>query len=264
MKQYLQLLEDILAHGTNKDDRTGTGTLSVFGRQLRFNLSEGFPLITTKKLHLPSIIHELLWFISGETNVRYLQENGVNIWNEWADEKGDLGEVYGKQWRSWESSQAPPIDQLADVIKQIKLNPDSRRLLVNAWNVAKISNMALPPCHYSYQFWVAEGQLSCLFNMRSVDCFLGLPFNIASYAFLTHMVAQQCDLKPGEVIFSGGDVHLYQNHLTQAHQQLTRNPHPLPKLKFNRKPPSLFDYQFTDFAILDYQAHPHIKAEVAI
>lgn len=264
MKQYLDLLQDILDNGAVKSDRTGTGTISVFGRQMRFDLSEGFPLVTTKKLHIRSIIHELLWFISGETNIKYLQDNGVSIWDEWADENGDLGDVYGKQWRFWETKEGQTIDQLANVIDQINNNPDSRRHLVSAWNPGKIEQMALPPCHYVFQFYVANGKLSCMFNMRSVDCFLGLPFNIASYALLTYMVAQQCDLKPGELIWTGGDVHLYQNHLEQTRLQLTREPYPLPQLEIVRKPDSLFEYRFEDFIIRNYHSHPHIKAEVAV
>ncbi|MGR9100929.1 MAG: thymidylate synthase [Gammaproteobacteria bacterium] len=264
MKQYLELLQDVLKNGKSKQDRTGTGTLSVFGRQMRFDLSAGFPLVTTKRLHLSSIIHELLWFISGETNIRYLRENGVGIWDEWADENGDLGDVYGRQWRSWQSQDGVLIDQLAVVVEQIKENPDSRRHLVSAWNVAKIEQMALPPCHYAYQFYVADGVLSCMFHMRSVDCFLGLPFNIASYALLTHMMAQQCDLTPGELIWTGGDVHLYMNHLEQARLQLTREPYALPKLKIISRPSNLFEYRYEDFVIEDYRSHPHIKAEVAV
>lgn len=264
MRQYLHLLEDILEHGEEKQDRTGTGTISVFGRQMRFNLAEGFPLITTKKLHLRSIIHELLWFLSGDTNIQYLQDNGVSIWNEWADENGNLGPVYGQQWRSWMNSNGDRVDQISQVIQQIKMHPYSRRLLVNAWNVGQLEEMALPPCHYAFQFYVSNGKLSCKWEQRSVDTFLGLPFNISSYALLTYMVAQQCDLEPGELIFSGGDVHLYLNHIEQAKQQLERQPYSLPTLKIKRKPDSIFDYQFEDFEILDYKCHPHIKAPVAI
>ncbi len=264
MKQYLDLLQDILDNGTLKQDRTGTGTLSVFGRQMRFDLAEGLPLVTTKKLHLPSIIHELLWFVSGETNIGYLQENGVSIWDEWADEQGELGDVYGRQWRSWPAPDGRNIDQLQNLVEQLRSNPDSRRHIVSAWNVAAIENMALPPCHYVYQFYVADGRLSCMFNMRSVDCFLGLPFNLASYALLTCMLAQQCDLVPGELIWTGGDVHLYLNHLQQTRLQLMRQPYPLPQLKIHRKPASLFAYRFDDFLIEDYQYHPHIKARVAV
>ena len=264
MQAYLDLLSDVLDGGVEKDDRTGTGTLSVFGRQMRFDLSAGFPLLTTKKLHVPSIVHELLWFISGDTNIRYLKENGVSIWNEWADEHGELGDVYGKQWRAWRGADGRRVDQLASVVEQIRVNPDSRRLLVSAWNPAEIDRMALPPCHYSFQFHVSRGSLSCLFNMRSVDVFLGLPFNIASYALLTLMIAQQCDLAPGELIWSGADTHLYLNHLEQARLQLTRIPYPLPQLKIQRRPPSLFEYRFEDFQLDNYQAHPHIKAPVAV
>ncbi|MBE2940333.1 thymidylate synthase [Anoxybacillus flavithermus] len=264
MKQYLQLLEDILQNGVYKDDRTGTGTLSVFGRQLRFDLREGFPLLTTKKLHIRSIIHELLWFLSGDTNIRYLKENSVTIWDEWADENGDLGPVYGAQWRSWKGADGRTIDQISEVIEQIKTNPNSRRLLVSAWNVAELDRMKLPPCHYAFQFYVENGMLSCMWQQRSVDTFLGLPFNIASYALLTHMVAQQCNLQPKELIFTGGDVHLYMNHIEQAKLQLTREPRPLPKLIIKRKPASIFEYRFEDFEIVDYDPHPHIKADVSI
>jgi thymidylate synthase len=264
MKQYLDLLNDILENGVKKDDRTGTGTLSVFGRQLRFDLQKGFPLLTTKKLHIRSIIHELLWFLSGDTNIKYLQENGVTIWDEWADENGDLGPVYGAQWRSWKGADGQTIDQISEVIEQIKTNPNSRRLLVSAWNVAEIDKMKLPPCHYAFQFYVADGKLSCMWQQRSVDTFLGLPFNIASYALLTHMIAQQCDLEVGELIFTGGDVHLYLNHIEQAKLQLTREPRPLPKLVIKRKPDSIFGYKFEDFEIVDYHPHPHIKAPVAV
>jgi thymidylate synthase len=264
LRQYLQLLEDILENGVEKDDRTGVGTLSVFGRQLRLNLQEGFPLLTTKKLHIRSIIYELLWFLKGDTNVRYLQENGVTIWDEWADENGDLGPIYGAQWRSWKGADGKTVDQISWVIEEIKRNPNSRRLLVSAWNVAELDKMKLPPCHYAFQFYVADGKLSCMWQQRSVDTFLGLPFNIASYALLTHMIAQQCDLDVGELIFSGGDVHLYKNHLEQAKLQLTREPRPLPKLVIKRKPASIFEYEFEDFEIVDYDPHPHIKAPVAI
>jgi thymidylate synthase len=264
LRQYLQLLEDILENGVEKDDRTGVGTLSVFGRQLRFNLQEGFPLLTTKKLHIRSIIYELLWFLKGDTNVRYLQENGVTIWDEWADENGDLGPIYGAQWRSWKGADGKTVDQISWVIEEIKRNPNSRRLLVSAWNVAELDKMKLPPCHYAFQFYVADGKLSCMWQQRSVDTFLGLPFNIASYALLTHMIAEQCDLDVGELIFSGGDVHLYKNHLEQAKLQLTREPRPLPKLVIKRKPTSIFEYEFEDFEIVDYDPHPHIKAPVAV
>ncbi|MGG4396284.1 thymidylate synthase [Paenibacillus thiaminolyticus] len=264
MKSYLALLQDILEHGVKKEDRTGTGTLSVFGRQLRFDLAKGFPLVTTKRLHLKSIVHELLWFLSGDTNIRYLKENGVRIWDEWADENGNLGPVYGSQWRAWETKDGRMIDQIANVIEQIKTNPDSRRLLVSAWNVGEVDQMKLPPCHYSFQFYVAGGKLSCLLNMRSVDTFLGLPFNIASYSLLTHMVAQQCGLEVGEFIWSGGDVHIYSNHMEQVKTQLEREPLPLPKLVIKRKPDSIFDYRFDDFEFVDYQHHPTIKAPVAV
>jgi len=264
MKQYLDLLRDILENGVEKEDRTGTGTLSVFGRQLRFNLQDGFPLVTTKKLHIRSIIYELLWFLKGDTNVRYLQENGVTIWDEWADENGDLGRIYGAQWRAWRTSDSGTIDQITRVVEEIKYNPNSRRLLVSAWNVGELNQMALPPCHYAFQFYVANGRLSCMWQQRSVDTFLGLPFNIASYALLTHMIAQQCDLDVGELIFTGGDVHLYKNHIEQAKLQLTREPRPLPKLVIKRKPPSIFDYEYEDFEFVGYDPHPAIKAPVSV
>jgi thymidylate synthase len=264
LRQYLQLLEDILENGVEKEDRTGVGTLSVFGRQLRFNLQDGFPLVTTKKLHIRSIIYELLWFLKGDTNVRYLQENGVTIWDEWADENGDLGPVYGAQWRSWKGADGKTVDQIASVVEEIKRNPNSRRLLVNAWNVAELDKMKLPPCHYAFQFYVANGRLSCMWQQRSVDTFLGLPFNIASYALLTHMIAEQCRLDVGELIFTGGDVHLYKNHIEQAKLQLTREPRPLPKLVLKRKPSSIFDYEYDDFEIVGYDPHPTIKAPVAV
>ncbi|MEC5186724.1 thymidylate synthase [Geobacillus thermodenitrificans] len=264
LRQYLQLLEDILENGVEKEDRTGVGTLSVFGRQLRFNLQDGFPLVTTKKLHIRSIIYELLWFLKGDTNVRYLQENGVTIWDEWADENGDLGPVYGAQWRSWKGADGKTVDQIASVVEEIKRNPNSRRLLVNAWNVAELGKMKLPPCHYAFQFYVANGRLSCMWQQRSVDTFLGLPFNIASYALLTHMIAEQCGLDVGELIFTGGDVHLYKNHIEQAKLQLTREPRPLPKLVLKRKPSSIFDYEYDDFEIVGYDPHPTIKAPVAV
>lgn len=264
MKNYLELLQDVLHNGVHKEDRTGTGTLSVFGRQLRFDLNEGFPLVTTKRIHLKSVVHELLWFLSGDTNIRYLKENGVSIWDEWADENGDLGPVYGSQWRTWEAPSGEKIDQIAAVVDAIKNNPDSRRHLVSAWNVAEINRMKLPPCHFAFQFYVAEGKLSCMLTMRSVDTFLGLPFNIASYALLTHMIAQQCDLEVGEFIWSGGDVHIYSNHLEQVKTQLEREPFALPKLVIKRKPDSIFDYKFEDFEFENYQHHPGIKAPVAI
>lgn len=257
-------MQDILDNGARKTDRTGTGTLSVFGRQLRFDLSEGFPLITTKKLHLRSIIYELLWFLNGDTNIKYLKDNGVSIWDEWADENGELGPVYGSQWRSWPSPNGESIDQITKVLNQIKSKPDSRRHIVSAWNPAEVDKMALPPCHALFQFYVAEGKLSCQLYQRSADYFLGVPFNIASYALLTHMVAQQCELLPGEFIWTGGDVHLYTNHLEQAQTQLSRTPFDLPQLKIARKPDSLFDYQFEDFEILNYQSHPGIKAPIAV
>lgn len=264
MQQYLALMQDVLDHGVKKEDRTGVGTLSVFGRQLRFNLQEGFPMVTTKKLHLRSIIYELLWFLKGDTNIQYLKDNKVSIWDEWADEEGNLGPVYGAQWRNWEAKDGELIDQISQVIDQIKTTPDSRRLIVSAWNVGELKNMALPPCHYAFQFYVAEGRLSCMLNQRSCDVFLGVPFNIASYALLTHMVAQQCDLDVGEFVWTGGDVHLYSNHIEQAKLQLTREPFPLPQLKLKRKPESIFEYEYEDFEILNYQSHPHIKAEVAV
>lgn len=264
MRQYLDLLKDIQDNGVRKTDRTGTGTLSVFGRQLRFDLSEGFPLVTTKRLHLRSIIYELLWFLKGETNIKYLKDNGVSIWDEWADENGDLGPVYGSQWRSWPTPDGRHIDQIAQVLHQIKTKPDSRRHIVTAWNPAEVDNMALPPCHALFQFYVADGKLSCQLYQRSCDTFLGLPFNIASYALLTHLVAQQCDLVPGDFVWTGGDVHLYSNHLDQARLQLTRAPFPLPQLVIKRKPDSLFDYNFEDFEIANYQYHPSIKAPIAV
>ncbi|MCA1579554.1 MAG: thymidylate synthase [Acidobacteria bacterium] len=264
MKQYLDLLQDILDNGIYKDDRTGTGTRSVFGRQLRFNLCDGFPLITTKKLHLRSIIYELLWFLAGDTNIRFLKENGVRIWDEWADENGDLGPVYGRQWRAWQTADGEVIDQISNVVHDIKHNPDSRRLIVNAWNVGELKKMALQPCHVLFQFYVANGKLSCQMYQRSADVFLGLPFNIASYSMLTHMMAQQCDLDVGDFSIVIGDTHLYENHLEQARLQITRDPLPLPQLTIHRKPPSIFDYKFEDFEIVNYQSHPHIAAKVAI
>jgi thymidylate synthase len=264
LKAYLDLMRHVLEHGVEKADRTGTGTRSVFGWQMRFDLAEGFPLVTTKKLHLRSIIHELLWFIQGSTNTAYLRENGVSIWDEWADEQGELGPVYGYQWRKWPTADGGHIDQLSDVIERIRRDPDSRRLIVSAWNVADLPRMALAPCHAFFQFYVAGGRLSCQMYQRSADIFLGVPFNIASYALLTEMVAQQCDLKPGDFVWTGGDCHLYLNHLEQAQVQLAREPFPLPRLRILRRPPSLFDYRFEDFAIDDYQSHPHIKAPVAV
>ncbi|KRE83949.1 thymidylate synthase [Paenibacillus sp. Soil766] len=264
MKAYLELLKDVLDQGVEKGDRTGTGTISVFGRQMRINLSEGFPLLTTKKLHIKSIVHELLWFISGSTNVQYLRENGVTIWDEWADENGNLGRVYGAQWRTWLAPNGQVIDQIEKLIHQIKTNPDSRRHLVSAWNPAEVDHMALPPCHYAFQFYVANGRLSCMFQMRSVDTFLGLPFNLASYALLTHMIAQQCNLEVGDLIWNGGDVHIYQNHVEQVNKQLGREPQELPTLHIKRKPASIFDYQFDDFEFLNYTPLPGIKAPIAI
>lgn len=264
MKQYLDLMQDIIDNGAQKGDRTGTGTLSVFGRQLRFDLSEGFPLVTTKKLHTRSIIVELLWFLRGDTNIKYLHDHNVTIWDEWADENGNLGPVYGYQWRSWPAPNGQSIDQISKLVQQIKSHPDSRRHIVTAWNPAEVDKMALPPCHALFQFYVAEGRLSCQLYQRSADYFLGVPFNIASYAFLTHMVAQQCDLVPGEFIWTGGDVHLYTNHLEQARLQLGREPFPLPKLVIKRKPETLFDYRLEDFEIVNYQSHPTIKAPIAV
>jgi thymidylate synthase len=264
MQAYLDLLAELLHTGTVKQDRTGTGTNSVFGRQMRFNLAEGFPLVTTKKVHVKSIIHELLWFISGSSNVRYLQENGVSIWNEWADENGELGPVYGKQWRSWPADNGTTIDQLAQVIEQIKSNPDSRRMIVSAWNVAQVPQMALPPCHALFQFYVAEGKLSCQLYQRSADYFLGVPFNIASYALLTELIAHVCNLKPGDFIWTGGDTHLYSNHFEQAREQLNRQPLPLPTLALNPDVKSLFDFTYSDINIEQYQHHPAIKAPVAV
>lgn len=264
MRQYLDLLQDVLDHGARKEDRTGTGTLSVFGRQLRFALAQGFPLVTTKKVHTRSIIYELLWFLRGDTNVRWLQERGVTIWDEWADAGGELGPVYGRQWRSWPSADGRSIDQLATVIRQLREDPDSRRMIVSAWNVGELASMALAPCHALFQFYVAGGRLSCQLYQRSCDLFLGVPFNIASYALLTHLLAQQCDLEPGDFVWTGGDCHLYLNHLEQARLQLTRAPYPLPRLELRRRPPTLFDYEFDDIAILDYQHHPAIKAPVAV
>ncbi|HYO91650.1 MAG TPA: thymidylate synthase [Pyrinomonadaceae bacterium] len=264
MKQYLDYLSHILQHGVRKSDRTGTGTISTFGYQMRFDLQEGFPVLTTKKLHLRSIVHELLWFLKGETNIKYLKENGVRIWDEWADEQGELPGIYGKQWRRWETAEGRVIDQIGQLVEMIKTNPDSRRLIVSAWNVAEIDRMALPPCHALFQFYVAEGKLSCQLYQRSADSFLGVPFNRASYALLTHMMAQQCDLGVGEFIWTGGDCHLYLNHLEQVKLQLTREPYPLPQLVIKRKPASIFDYRFEDFEIVNYQSHPHIAAAVSV
>jgi len=264
MRQYLDLMQDILDNGSVKTDRTGTGTKSVFGRQLRFDLADGFPLVTTKKLHLRSIIYELLWFLKGETNIKYLKDNKVTIWDEWADENGDLGPVYGSQWRSWPTPGGRKIDQIANAIEQIKSKPDSRRHIVSAWNPAEVDSMALPPCHALFQFYVADGKLSCQLYQRSADYFLGVPFNIASYALLLEMFAQQCDLIPGEFVWTGGDVHLYSNHFEQAKLQLSRESFSLPKLMIKRKPSSIFEYEFEDFEIVNYQSHPSIKAPIAV
>ncbi len=264
MQQYLDFLRHIRDNGAAKTDRTGTGTFSVFAYQMRFDLSQGFPLVTTKKLSLRSIIHELLWFLRGDTNIRYLHENKVTIWDEWADSQGNLGPVYGKQWRAWQTVEGKVIDQMSEVVDKIKKDPDSRRLIVSAWNVGELSKMALPPCHLLFQFYVVNNKLSCQSYQRSADAFLGVPFNIASYSLLTHMVAQQCGLDVGEFIWTGGDCHIYANHLEQVDLQLSRSPLALPTLQIKRKPASLFDYQYEDFEIVNYQAHPHIKAEVAI
>jgi thymidylate synthase len=264
MQIYLDLLKHILDHGTKKEDRTGTGTLSIFGYQMRFNLTDGFPLVTTKKLHVKSIIHELLWFLSGDTNVKYLQENGVRIWNEWADDQGDLGPVYGKQWRSWDRGDGTAIDQISEVVHLISTNPNSRRMIVNAWNVADLPKMALAPCHCMFQFYVANGRLSCQLYQRSADAFLGVPFNIASYALLTMMLAQVTGLEPGDFVHTFGDLHLYNNHLNQAELQLGRDPRPLPQMKLNNERKTIFDFTFEDFLLLDYDPHPHIKALVAV
>jgi thymidylate synthase len=264
MEQYLELLRHIMEKGASKTDRTGTGTTSCFGYQMRFDLQQGFPLVTTKKLHLKSIIYELLWFLRGDTNIKYLNENGVSIWDEWADERGELGPVYGKQWRNWEGADGKVVDQVSDLIKQIKTNPDSRRLIISAWNVAELQQMALMPCHSLFQFYVAEGKLSCQLYQRSADVFLGVPFNIASYALLTLMIAQVCDLEPGEFIHTFGDVHLYNNHIEQAKLQLTRTPHPLPVMKLNPEVKNIFDFKYEDFKLENYQFHPPIKAPVAV
>ncbi len=264
MKTYLDLLDHVLTHGVRKEDRTGTGTLSVFGHQMRFPLANGFPLLTTKKLHTRSIIHELLWFLKGDTNIGYLRDNGVTIWDEWADAEGNLGPVYGAQWRSWPTPDGQHIDQITRIVEDIRRSPDSRRLIVSAWNVGELPHMALPPCHALFQFYVAEGRLSCQLYQRSADIFLGVPFNIASYALLTHMVAQQTDLEPGEFIWTGGDCHLYLNHLDQARLQLSRTPRALPRLKLARRPESIFDYRFEDFVIEGYDPWPGIKAPIAV
>ncbi|OCG06334.1 thymidylate synthase [Gilliamella apis] len=264
MKQYLSLMQKILNEGTAKSDRTGTGTLSIFGHQMRFNLQDGFPLVTTKKCHLRSIIYELLWFLKGDTNINYLKDNKVTIWDEWADKNGDLGPVYGKQWRAWGAADGRQIDQISQLIEQIKNDPDSRRMIVSAWNVGELDQMALAPCHALFQFYVAQGKLSCQLYQRSCDVFLGLPFNIASYSLLVHMIAQQCDLEVGDFVWTGGDTHLYSNHMEQTHLQLSREPKQLPKLVIKRRPPTIFDYEFEDFEIVDYDPYPAIKAPVAI
>jgi len=264
MQQYLQLVQHIIDHGTEKTDRTGTGTKSCFGYQMRFNLADGFPLVTTKKLHLKSIIHELLWFLKGDTNIQYLKEHGVRIWDEWADANGDLGPVYGKQWRSWEAPNGVVIDQISELIEQIKKTPDSRRLIVSAWNVGDLSKMALMPCHNMFQFYVADGKLSCQLYQRSADVFLGVPFNIASYALLTMMIAQVCDLEYGDFVHSFGDVHLYNNHMEQANLQLNRKPFPLPTMKINPAVKDIFAFQYDDFTLENYECHPGIKAPVAV
>ena len=264
MKQYLDLLETVLQTGVHKEDRTGTGTLSIFGHQMRFNLEEGFPALTTKKLHLKSIIHELLWFLKGDTNVRYLQDNGVRIWNEWADELGELGPVYGAQWRSWHSPDGKTIDQISEVVESLKQNPDSRRHVVSAWNVGDLDKMHLPPCHLLFQFYVAGGKLSCQLYQRSCDVFLGVPFNIASYALLTLLMAQVCGYQPGDFVWTGGDVHIYTNHLEQVRLQLSREPLPLPQMKINPEIDDIFRFRYDDFELVNYQAHPHIPGKVAV
>ena len=264
MRQYLDLLDHVLTNGVKKNDRTGTGTISVFGHQMRFSLEEGFPVLTTKKLHLKSIIYELLWFLKGDTNVKYLQENGVRIWNEWADENGDLGPIYGYQWRSWSAPDGGHIDQISEVIESIKTNPDSRRMLVSAWNVGELDKMRLPPCHIIFQFYVAGGKLSCQLYQRSADIFLGVPFNIASYSLLTMMMAQVTGLKPGDFVHTLGDGHIYLNHLEQVKLQLTREPYPLPQMKINLDVKSIFEFKYEDFELVNYQAHPHIKGKVAL
>ncbi len=264
MKEYLSLMRDVRDNGTYKDDRTGTGTYSLFGKQMRFNLQQGFPLVTTKKLHLRSIIYELLWFLKGETNITYLQKNGVRIWNEWADDEGNLGPVYGAQWRSWRKADGSVVDQISELVTAIKENPNSRRLIVSAWNVGELEAMALPPCHLLFQFYVADGRLSCQLYQRSADLFLGVPFNIASYSLLTHMIAHVCNLEVGDFIWTGGDCHLYSNHLEQADLQLSRDPLPLPSLRFKKQRDSIFDFEYDDFIIENYQSHPTIRAEVAV
>jgi thymidylate synthase len=264
MQQYLNFLQHIKDHGIERIDRTGVGTIGIFGYQMRFDLRAGFPLLTTKKLHFPSIIYELLWFLRGDTNIKYLNQHGVTIWDEWADANGDLGPIYGKQWRAWKTAAGETIDQIAKVIEQIKTDPYTRRLIVSAWNVGELAKMVLPPCHLLFQFYVVQGKLSCMLYQRSADAFLGVPFNIASYALLTHMVAQQCDLAVGEFIWTGGDVHIYNNHLQQIEQQLIRKPYPLPTLIIKRKPATIFAYEFTDFEFANYKHHPAIKAPIAV
>ncbi len=264
MQQYLSLMREVRERGTRKEDRTGTGTLSLFGHQMRFDLSEGFPLVTTKKLHLRSIIYELLWFLRGDSNIAYLKENGVSIWDEWADEEGELGPVYGVQWRNWPTPDGGSVDQISQIMQQLRETPDSRRIILSAWNVGELDNMALPPCHCLFQFYVADGKLSCQLYQRSCDIFIGVPFNIASYALLTHMLAQQADLAVGDFVWTGGDCHLYSSHIEQADEQLQREPLPLPRLAIKRRPPSIFDYEFNDFEILNYESHPHIRAAVAV
>jgi thymidylate synthase len=264
MHQYLSLMRHVRENGVKKEDRTGTGTLSLFGHQMRFNLSEGFPVVTTKKLHLRSIIYELLWFLRGDSNIQYLKDNGVSIWDEWADEDGELGPVYGVQWRNWPTPGGGSVDQIAQIVQQLRKDPDSRRIILSAWNVGEIDKMALPPCHCLFQFWVAEGKLSCQLYQRSCDIFIGVPFNIASYALLTHMLAQQADLGAGDFVWTGGDCHLYSNHIEQADEQLQREPLPLPRLAIKRRPPSIFDYEYDDFEILNYESHPHIRAAIAV
>jgi len=264
MQQYLDMMRLVRDTGARKEDRTGTGTLSVFGHQMRFDLSRGFPLVTTKKLHLRSIIHELLWFLRGDSNIQYLKDNGVSIWDEWADDNGELGPVYGVQWRNWPTPDGGSVDQISQIMQQLREDPDSRRIILSAWNVGVIDKMALPPCHCLFQFWVAEGKLSCQLYQRSCDIFIGVPFNIASYALLTHMLAQQADLGVGDFVWTGGDCHLYSNHIEQADEQLQREPLPLPRLAIKRRPPSIFDYEYDDFEILNYESHPHIKAAIAV
>ena len=264
MRQYIDLLRHVLEHGRPREDRTGTGTKSVFGYQMRFNLEEGFPVVTTKKLHLKSIIHELLWFLAGDTNVKYLQDNGVRIWNEWADENGNLGHIYGYQWRSWPTPEGDSVDQITQLINEIKTNPTSRRLIVSAWNVGELDKMNLPPCHLLFQFYVNEGRLSCQLYQRSADIFLGVPFNIASYALLTMMVAQVTGLKPGDFVHTFGDAHIYNNHFDQVNLQISRNPFPLPQMKINPDVKSIFDFKYEDFELVNYQSHPHIKGEVSV